>query len=341
MNQPINPPAITNVVALAGGVGGARLADGLAQVLARTSEPGHLCVIVNVGDDFEHLGLNISPDLDTVCYTLAGLGNPETGWGLKDESFRVMTRVERLGGPTWFNLGDLDLATHLLRTQRLRAGEPLSIITADLCRALGIEAQVLPVTDDHVPTIVETENESLAFQEYFVHQRCEPRVSGFQFAGAKAARPAPGVLEAIAMAQAVVICPSNPWVSVDPILAIPGVRQALQQRSAAGTPILAVSPIIGGKTVKGPAAKMYAELGIEPSALAVARHYGSLLCGYVLDDIDVGLAAAINDLFRRAQSNDPEKQAVLVTNTIMQSREDRACLAEEILRFAASLAVKN
>ncbi len=197
------------VVALAGGVGGARLADGLAQVLP----PEHLTVIVNVGDDFEHLGLRICPDLDTVCYTLAGIANPETGWGRVDESWQVLQSLEELGGLTWFRLGDRDLALHLERTERLRMGLPLSQVTYDLCNRLGVQARVLPVTNDAVPTMVLTKGGELPFQEYFVRQRCEPEVSGFRFAGVQQASPAPGVVEALQRADLVVLCPSNPWVS--------------------------------------------------------------------------------------------------------------------------------
>jgi LPPG:FO 2-phospho-L-lactate transferase len=224
------------VLALAGGVGGAKLADGLAQALL----PEELTIVVNTGDDFKHLGLYICPDLDTVCYTLAGIANPATGWGRANETWKALESVGALGGPTWFRIGDRDLGLHLERTRRLEAGEQLS--------------QILP------------------FQEYFVHRQCHPRVSGFRFADVKQAHPAPGVLAAMREADLVVICPSNPWVSVDPILSIPGVRPTID-----GQLVVAVSPIVGGQAIKGPAAKMYAELGIEPSALAVARHYGELL----------------------------------------------------------------
>ena len=204
------------IVALAGGVGGAKLAHGLAQILP----PEDLTVIVNTGDDFEHLGLTICPDLDTVCYTLAGLANPETGWGRINESWNTIANIEKLGGPNWFRLGDQDIATHLERTRRLKGGQPLSHITKDFCQAWGIKHTVLPMTDSPVRTIVNTDEGELAFQEYFVHRRCEPRVKGFRFDGIQVAEPAIGACEAIESAEAIVICPSNPWVSVDPILRI-------------------------------------------------------------------------------------------------------------------------
>ncbi len=305
-----------NIIALAGGVGGAKLAHGLAQILP----PENLTVIVNTGDDFEHLGLYICPDLDTVCYTLAGLANPETGWGRAGETWNAMANLKRLGAADWFNLGDNDLATHIERTRRLKEGQSLSQITRDFCRAWGIKHAVLPMSDQPVRTIVETDEGDLPFQEYFVHRRCQPRVKGFRFDGLDSAEPAAGAREAIQSADAVVLCPSNPWVSIDPILAIfspllleegPGVR-------------LAVSPIIGGKTVKGPAAKMFSELGIEPSVIAVAEHYGNLLAGIVVDSVDSELAKGI-------------KIRTLVTDTIMNSSSDRARLARDILEFIGTL----
>lgn len=299
-----------NIAALAGGVGGAKLAHGLAQILPT----GDLTIIVNTGDDFEHYGLYVSPDLDTVCYTLAGLANPETGWGRVNETWNAIENAKRLGGPAWFNLGDRDLGTHLERTRRLRQGDSLSQITRDFCKAWGIEHTILPMSDQPVRTMVETEEGDLAFQEYFVHRRCEPRVKGFRFEGVKAAEPAPGTREALQSADAVVICPSNPWVSVDPILqVIPKIDK----------PVYAVSPIIGGQTVKGPAAKMYSELGIEPSALAVANHYRGLLKGFVMDTVDAGLIESVKSL----------ETEVCVTNTLMRSHDDRKQLAMQVLDF--------
>jgi len=298
------------IVALAGGVGGAKLAHGLAQIL----KPEELTIIVNTGDDFEHYGLYISPDLDTVCYTLAGLANPVTGWGRVDETWQVIENAKKLGGPSWFNLGDQDLGTHLERTRRLKAGESLSQIARGFCKAWGIEHVVLPMSDQPVRTIVDTDEGELAFQEYFVHRRCEPRVKGFRFDGADSAEPAPGAREAIQLADAIVICPSNPWVSIDPILKIlPNIEKD----------VVAVSPIIGGETVKGPAAKMYRELGIEPSALAVANHYHGLVKGFVLDTIDSQLSESVKGLNMRT----------LVTNTIMTSLDDKKQLANDVLHF--------
>ena len=298
------------IVALAGGVGGAKFAHGLAQSLP----PEDLTVIVNTGDDFEHYGLYICPDLDTVCYTLAGMANPETGWGRVDESWNVIENASRLGGPAWFRLGDQDLGTHLERTRRLNEGQTLSQVTNDFCRAWEIRQMVLPMSDQPVRTIVETNEGDLEFQEYFVHRRCEPRVTGFRFEGVASAEPAPGAREAIQSADAVVICPSNPWVSIDPILRI---------ITRIEKPVVAISPIIGGQTVKGPAAKMYRELGIEPSALAVARHYCDLATGFVMDHIDRQLEGEIRSLSMRT----------LVTNTLMNSHDDRKQFARNVLDF--------
>jgi LPPG:FO 2-phospho-L-lactate transferase len=300
------------IVVLAGGVGGAKLAHGLAQILP----PEDLTIIVNTGDDFEHLGLTICPDLDTVCYTLAGLANPDTGWGREHETWNTISNIEKLGGPNWFRIGDQDFATHLERTRRLKEGRSLSQVTKDFCTAWGIKQTVLPMSDSSVRTIVDTDEGELAFQEYFVHRHCEPRVKGFRFEGIEFAQPVNGAREAIELAQAVVICPSNPWVSIDPILRV---------LKDINKPVVAVSPIIGGKTVKGPAAKMYAELGIEPSALAVAEHYRNLLTGFVLDNQD------------RQLSDNFKKGKMLVTDTIMKSPADRARLAMEVLQFVGSL----
>jgi LPPG:FO 2-phospho-L-lactate transferase len=303
------------IVALAGGVGGAKLAHGLAQILP----PKDLTIIVNTGDDFEHYGLYISPDLDTVCYTLAGLANPETGWGRVNETWKAIENAKALGGPDWFNLGDQDLGTHLERTRRMNEGQTLSQITRDFCKAWGIGPNVLPMSDQPVRTIVETDEGELAFQEYFVHRRCEPRVKGFRFEGVEIAEAAPGALEAIEKADAIVICPSNPWVSIDPILVVSGMRNVVEAKH-----VIAVSPIIGGETVKGPAAKMYAELGIQPSALAVAEHYRELLSGFVLDNIDAELAESITI-------------PTLTTDTLMNLLTKRALLAQDVLHFIGRL----
>jgi LPPG:FO 2-phospho-L-lactate transferase len=308
------------VVAFAGGVGGAKLAYGLARCLL----PDQLSVIVNTGDDISLFGLKICPDLDTVCYTLAGLANEQTGWGLKDETWQAIGSVERLGGPGWFHLGDRDLGTHLERTRRLALGEPLSAITHGFCQAWGIRHPVYPMTDQGVATRVQTlENGELAFQSYFVERQCEPTVTGFRFEGVETSQPAPGVLAAIEGADVILFCPSNPWVSIGPILAVPGIRAAV-----AAKPVVALSPIIGGKAVKGPAAKMYLELGIEPSAIAVATQYRPFLTGFVLDQVDRTL---VNEIAGWGIMT-------MVTNTLMTSLADRERLAGEILAFCAQIA---
>lgn len=307
------------IAALAGGVGGAKLAHGLALRLP----PEDLTIIVNTGDDFEHLGLYICPDLDTVCYTLAGLANPETGWGRAGETWQAMSNAARLGGPDWFRLGDQDLGAHLERTRRLKSGQRLSQVTRDFCRAWGVQPAVLPMSDERVATIVDTVEEGeLSFQEYFVLHRCQPQVKGFRFEGIASARPAPGVLEALAGADAVVICPSNPWVSIDPILAVAGLKSEMNRKPAA-----AVSPIIDGRTVKGPAAKMFQEMGAAPSPLAVAAHYHGLLTGFVLDKVDTGYA----------QTLEASGLRICVTDILMKSTEDRRRLAGEALNLLEKL----
>jgi LPPG:FO 2-phospho-L-lactate transferase len=303
------------IAALAGGVGGAKLAHGLAQIL----KPEELTIIVNTGDDFEHYGLYICPDLDTVCYTLAGLANPETGWGRADESWNAFENFSNLGGPDWFRLGDKDLGTHLERTRRLKAGDSLSQITQDFCNSWGIQHTVLPMSDQPVRTIVDTDEGELAFQEYFVQRRCEPKVKGFRFEGAEEAEPTSRAREAVESADAIVVCPSNPWVSVDPILKTLTPSLSLSGRGG----IVAVSPIIGGEAVKGPAAKMYRELGIEPSALAAANHYRAVVTHFVMDNIDSQLIESVRGL----------NMQVFVTNTLMKSHVDRKRLASEVLHF--------
>jgi LPPG:FO 2-phospho-L-lactate transferase len=300
------------IVALAGGVGGAKLAEGLAQLLP----PDDLTVVVNTGDDFEHLGLSISPDVDTVCYSLAGMANPDTGWGRQAETFLALENIKKLGGPAWFQIGDKDLATHLERTRRLREGQTLTQITQHFCQTWGVRHLVLPMSDQPVHTMVDTvKSGELPFQEYFVHRNCEPKVRGFRFAGIESAQPAPGVLKSISEADAVVLCPSNPWVSIDPILALAGLRPSLATK-----PVLAVSPIIGGRTVKGPAAKMFTELGILPSALTVAHHYSGLLSGFVLDILDKDMAKEF-------------KIPIAITQTIMKTGLDRRRLAQDVLNL--------
>jgi LPPG:FO 2-phospho-L-lactate transferase len=302
------------IVALTGGVGGSKLADGLATVLPHE----HLTLIVNTADDFEHVGLIICPDVDTVIYTLAGVANPQTGWGRANETWSFMQALEELGGPTWFQLGDRDLAVHVERTRRLREGQALSLVIEHIRRSLGVSVRILPMSDQPVRTIVLTEEGELPFQRYFVERKCEPRVTGFRYAGIETALPGPGVLDAIAEADAVVFCPSNPWVSLDPILSVRGIREAVQAK-----PVLGVSPIVGGKAIKGPAAKMYKEMGIQPSAITFTEHYHDLLSGVLIDAQDEGLL----------QTGAPPEVHVRVTNTIMKDREDRKRLAAEVLAF--------
>ena len=305
------------VLALSGGIGGAKLALGLYRILP----PGALTVVANTGDDFEHLGLSISPDIDTLLYTLAGIDNPELGWGRRDETWTFMKALGDLGGETWFNLGDGDLATHVERTRRLAAGESLSEITDDFRRRLGISAPLLPMSDDRVRTRLRTAEGWLDFQDYFVRRHCAPVVREIAFAGAEKARPQPAFMAALAHEnlRAVVICPSNPFISVDPILSLPGVREGLR---ACLAPVVAVSPIIGRQAVKGPTAKMMAELGLPVGAAAVARHYGDILDHYVADELD---ATDIGDL------GVPET----LTRTLMQSLEDREALARMVLEAAS------
>jgi LPPG:FO 2-phospho-L-lactate transferase len=307
------------IIALSGGVGGAKLALGLSRIMP----PKDLMVVVNTGDDFEHLGLSISPDIDTVAYTLSGLANRELGWGRHDETWSFMETMESLGGDTWFRLGDRDLALHVERTRRLKRGETLSQVTADLCRRMGVAPSVVPMTDDPVRTRLLTEHGWLDFQEYFVHRRCEPVVSQLQFQGAGAARPHPAFIAALSdpSLEAVVICPSNPFISVEPILAIPGVREALM---ACKAPIIAVSPIIAGRAVKGPTAKMMTELGLDPTAGTVAQRYAELLDGYVIDHADMSEVVSID-------------ARVTLAQTLMTTIEDREALARIVIEAAATL----
>jgi LPPG:FO 2-phospho-L-lactate transferase len=312
-------PTRSRVVALSGGVGGAKLADGLARVL----DPGALAVIVNTGDDFRHLGLWISPDIDSVVYALAGLADPVRGWGRRDESWNFMAALKRLGAPDWFQLGDADLAMHVERTQRLAAGETLTRVTACICRALGVSARVLPMSDDIVSTRVETADGWLDFQDYFVRRQCRPRVQQIAFEGAASARVTPEIVAALEdpALRAVVVCPSNPFLSIEPMLAIAPLR-ALLARCAA--PIIAVTPIIGGAAVKGPAAKMLRELGLAVDAAAVAGRYQGLLDGFIAD------------------ASDPAPEpidgvTVIRAPTLMRTAEDRAGLARCVLELADRL----
>ena len=315
--------ADASYVALSGGVGGAKLALGLCDVM---EDPARLTVVANTGDDFEHLGLKVCPDLDTLTYTLAGLANEETGWGRAGESGVFMEALGALGGETWFFLGDKDLAMHVERTRRLRAGESLSAITADLCARLGVPASIVPMSDDPVPTVVETPEGPLAFQHYFVRERCRPTVLGFRYEGAGQARPCAAFSEALGAPDlsAVIVCPSNPYISIDPILAVPGVRDAL---AACEAPVVAVSPIVGGEAVKGPTAKMMAERGIAPSAAAIAAHYAGLIDGLVIDEADRPQADAIA----------ATGVAVEVTATMMTVRADKQALARAVLPFAGRI----
>ncbi len=307
------------IIALSGGVGGAKLALGLSRILP----PQDLLVVVNTGDDFEHWGLAISPDIDTVVYTLAGLANREVGWGRADETWSCMETLAAIGGETWFKLGDRDLAVHIERTRRLRLGESLSAITADLCARLGVGPRVVPMSDDPVRTRLLTDTGWLDFQEYFVRNRCEPVVRELRFHGAETARPHPDFMAALAdpALEAVVICPSNPFISVEPILAVPGVRAALAHCAA---PVIAVSPIIAGRAVKGPTAKMMTELGLDPTAGTVAQRYSDLLDGYVIDHADMAEVVSID-------------ARVTLAQTLMTTIEDREALAKTVLDAAAVL----
>ncbi len=309
-----------HVVALCGGIGGAKLALGLYRVLAA----GQLTVIVNTGDDFEHLGLSISPDLDTVLYTLGGVADRRRGWGRADETWNFLGALGRLGGETWFQLGDRDLAMHVSRTAWLRGGGGLGGFAGKAAESLDISARILPMSDDAVRTIVETDESELPFQHYFVRRRCEPAVKAIRFSGAAAATPSPGVIEVLSARglRAIVICPSNPFLSVDPILAVPGIREALAQTV---TPVIAVSPIIGGRAVKGPTGKIMDELGVKADSHSIAAHYRGLIDGLVID---------------RADAADETKAEipVMVTCTMMKTLPDREQLARDVVSFADQLA---
>lgn len=302
-------------VCLAGGVGGAKLADGLAQLLP----PEDLTIIVNTGDDFQHLGLTICPDLDTVLYTLAGVSNPETGWGRAGESWRTMGEVGRLAGPTWFNLGDLDLATHLVRSQMLSEGQTLTDATRHLRQRFGVAVELLPMSNQPAPTIIETPDGLLPFQVWFVRERWQPAVTKIHLP--EDVRATAAVIRALEQADVVVIAPSNPFVSIEPILNVYPIRALLEDVPQA---VVAVSPIVGGRALKGPAAKMMEEMGLAVTAEAVAAHYGDLLDGFVYDSQDEPLTTH-DDL------------ALLATDTIMNTAADRRRLAQEVMQFAAEL----
>jgi LPPG:FO 2-phospho-L-lactate transferase len=303
------------IVAFAGGVGGAKLIDGLVAYLS----PEELTIIVNTGDDFDHLGFHICPDLDTICYTLAGLENSQTGWGRENESWNFLTGLKLLGGPDWFQIGDKDLITHVERTRRLKQGQPLSTIVREFCSTWNIQYPVIPMSDDLVSTIIDTrEFGEINFQDYFVCKNCEPEIKNIRFEGINTAAPAPGMIDAISKADVLIICPSNPWVSIDPILSIKGVLSSIDHK-----PIIAISPIVEGKAIKGPAAKMYSELGITPSAFAVANHYKQIINAIVIDSRDSD------------QINSIETLGIIpyITNTIMRTYEDRLQVARDVLNF--------
>src|SRR5829696_7455601 len=309
------------IVALAGGVGGAKLAQGLAFAV-----PEHgLTVVVNTADDFDLFGLRICPDIDTVVYTLAGLANPATGWGIAGDTRATLDAIARYRREIWFQLGDQDFATHILRTERLRQGAPLSVVTNELASALGVDVEVLPMTDDPVATKLRTPDGLLDFQDYFVARRQQDDVLGVQFEGAAVAKPLPAAMEAIDRADVIILCPSNPIVSIEPMLAVPGYREAIERSNA---PVVAVSPIVGGKALKGPADKMLATLGHEVSAAGVAAIYWGLVDGIVIDRTDAGLAPRIEALGMRT----------LVTDAIMGGADDRRRLALKVLEFGRSLA---
>ena len=314
------------ILALAGGVGGAKLAHGLTRIL----HPSKLVIAVNTGDDFLHLDYFICPDLDSVLYKLADINDAERGWGICDETWNFMETLKQVGGEDWFQLGDKDLATHIERTRRLTEGQTLSEVTRALCQQHKIAHTIVPMTDHRVGTIVDTKDGDFFFQDYFVRLRCEPAFTGVHYKGMEDATPAPRLEEALRDPdlQAVVFCPSNPFVSIDPILNVPSIVGILNKVSV---PIIAVSPIIGGQAVKGPAAKMMAELGLPVSPLGIAQHYGDLIDGIVIDEQDAALA---DEIIATGISTH-------FTNTLMKSAEDESNLAQETLSFANSISQKE
>ena len=302
---------MTKILAITGGVGGAKLALGLSKIL----NPDELLFLVNTGDDFQHLGLEISPDLDSLLYALSGKNNPELGWGRANETWACISELEELGADSWFRLGDRDLALHLVRTQMLNQGATLQNVADRLSESLGIDHRIAPMSNDKISTTVNTPNGKLAFQEYFVREQCEPAVIDFDFEGIEKSTPNPVVMSWLDECDGIIICPSNPYVSVDTILSVPKYRDAFQSK-----PVIAVSPIVGGLAIKGPAAKMMTELGVPPTPIAVAKHYGSLLSGFVLDQTD------------HEQAKDIAIPSI-VTQTIMLTLQDRIRLAEQCVRF--------
>ena len=313
--------ATAQVVALSGGVGGAKLAHGLLQALPADA----LSLILNTGDDFLHLGLHISPDVDTALYTLAGLANRQTGWGRQDETWSFMEALAQIGGETWFRLGDGDLATHVERSRRLLAGERLSTVAAAFAARLGIRARLLPMSDDPVRTRALTDEGAFDFQHYFVLLQCRPRIHAIDFAGAASARPTPEIIAALHAPglEAVVICPSNPYLSIDPILALPGVKRMLADTPA---PVIAVAPIVGGQAIKGPTAKIMRELGVEPSAAAVAAHYADFLDGYVVDAADTVTLPG---------------PRMISAGIVMKTLADKVALARRCVAFSDELAGRS
>jgi LPPG:FO 2-phospho-L-lactate transferase len=306
------------IVALAGGIGASKLLLGISRVM----DPRDLAVIVNTGDDIVLHGLSISPDLDIVTYTLAGMVNPDTGWGFRDETFRTLDQLAVYGRPNWFHLGDRDLATHIHRTAMLRDGARLSEVADSIRQALGVQSRILPMSDQPVPTMIETDQGRLHFQEYLVRRHAEPAVRAISFDGIEGARPAPGVLEALERASGIVICPSNPLISIGPVLAVPGVREAMRKRRAH---VVAVCPIVGGKSLKGPSDKMLAQLGHDVSALGVARMYQEICGTFGIDPIDSEQSSAIESL----------GMDVVIHPTVMRTVEDKQLLARKIVQFAA------
>lgn len=309
-------------LAITGGIGGAKLSLGLAKILAAEE----LAFIVNTGDDFKHLNLHISPDVDTLVYTLAGVNNPETGWGRDGESWQFMAAMEALGGETWFQLGDKDLAMHIERTCRLQAGQTLTEATGELSKSLGIGHRIVPMSDDPVHTRVQTSGGLMDFQHYFVREQCAPKVSGFEFEGAENAAINPEIVKWLNSEDlaGVIICPSNPFVSIDPILSIPGLREKLRDCKA---PVIAVSPLIGGEAIKGPTVKIMNELNVPTTACWVAQYYADFLDGFVLDNVD--------------RASKPEIEVaglqVNVTNTVMVTLDDRMQLARDCLALLSKL----
>ena len=306
------------VVALAGGVGGAKLAHGFAAAL----HPNQLSIIVNTGDDFEHLGLYICPDLDTVTYTLANIANPETGWGIVGDTSNCLESLEKLGADSWFRLGDHDLATHLFRSWLIQSGERLTTITQKICQRLGIQHVILPMCDTPCRTVVSTVKGEMDFQTYFVRYEWQPKIKGFRWEGLENAYPSPEVIASLEAADLIIFCPSNPFVSIDPILQLPDVKKIIRTKTT-----IAVSPIIGGKVVKGPAAKMFRELDIPASALSVAQHYQGLLSGFILDIIDTNLLNKVNALGIKAIS----------MPIMMKGYIERVAVANNILQFGTYL----